>query len=157
MRIAAAAGGFVLLAGTLTACGGPSPTRLAMTVTASAGLNPNSKNQPSPTTIAIYDLKSPTAFTSADFDALYYDGSATLGADLLGRKQLSMLPGQSFVLKDNAAPGTNFIGVVAGFRSPEGGAWRALLPITRGERNKIEIHLAPTSVTIAEPPPGGWF
>jgi type VI secretion system protein VasD len=146
-----------ILCSLLAACGGPSPTRLAMTVTASSQLNPNSDNQPSPTVVSIYDLKSQTTFMSASFDDLFYNDTATLGGDLLAHRQLNMLPGRTLTLKDEAAPGTTFVGVVAGFRMPQGAAWRGVLEVAPQSRNKIAITLAPTSVSIAKPPSGGWF
>ncbi len=157
MRARPAVAYLAVFCSALAACGGPSPTRLVMTVTASPQLNPNSDNQPSPTVVSIYDLKSQTAFMNASFDDLFYNGTATLGADLLAHRDLKMLPGQDMTLKDEAAPGTEFIGVVAGFRTPQGAAWRGLLPVTPASRNKIAIDLAPTSVSIANPPSGGWF
>lgn len=157
MRPGSAAPFLAVLCSLLAACGGTSPTRVAMTVTASGQLNPNTDNQPSPTVVSIYDLKSQTAFMAASFDDLFYNGTATLGGDLLAHRELKLLPGQTVTVKDEAAAGTAFIGVVAGFREPQGSAWRGVLEVKPETRNKIAINLAPTSVSIAKPPSGGWF
>jgi len=157
MRARPAAFFLAVLCSLLTACGGPSPTRLAMTVTASNQLNPNSENQPSPTVVSVYDLRSQTAFMNASFVDLFYNGTATLGGDLLAHRELRVLPGQTLTLNGEAAAGTTFVGVVAGFRAPQGAAWRGILAVTPESRNKIEIDLAPTSVSIANPRSRGWF
>ncbi len=157
MRRALRVAGFALLAGPLVSCGGASPTRLALTVSASAQLNPNTENQPSPTTITIYDLKSSDIFMSASFDDLFYRGATTLGGDMLAQRQITMLPGQTTTLADEAAAGTRFIGVVAGFRAAEGGEWRGLLAVRPEQRNRVAITLAPSAVTVARPPSGGLF
>jgi type VI secretion system protein VasD len=157
MRFGLTAACLAVLGSLLASCGGPSPTRLAMTVSASGQLNPNSDDQPSPAVVRIYDLKSQTAFLGASFDDLFYNGTATLGRDLLAEKQLNMVPGQTLTLKEVAAPGTAFVGVVAGFRAPQGADWRGVLAVAPKNRNKIDITLAPTAVSIAKHPSGGWF
>lgn len=146
-----------MVAMALAGCGGPSPTKLAVTVSASDQLNPNADNQPSPTVVRIYELKSADAFNAASFDDLFYDDTSKLGADLLGRKEIEMLPGQATIVKRTAEPGTGFVGVVAGFRTPQGTQWRGTLPVVAEDDNPVAVTLAPSSLTIGKAPSGGFL
>ena len=72
----------------LSAAPPPTPTRVVMELAATADLNPNLWNQPSPVQLRIYELKTPGAFDRADFFTLYEQlragkngaGSRPLGA-----------------------------------------------------------------------------
>jgi type VI secretion system protein VasD len=141
----------------LAACGGPSPTTLSVEVSASAQLNPNADNQPSPTVVRLYDLKSTDTFTNATFNDLFYKDAATLGGDMLGRKEIEMLPGQSMRFKREAESGTKYVGVIAGFRSLQGLSWRATMPLQEGEGNPIVVTLGPNVITVAKKPSSGLF
>lgn len=141
----------------VAACGGPSPTSLSVDVTASGQLNPNADNQPSPTVVRLYDLKSADTFSNATFNDLFYKDAATLGGDMLGRKEIEMLPGQTMHFKRDAELGTKYVGVIAGFRSLQGLSWRASMPVEAGEGNPIIVTLGPNVITIAKKPSSGLF
>lgn len=147
----------MVLAALLTGCGGPSPTRLTITMNASPQLNPNSDNQPSPTVVRIYDLKSADTFNSATFNDLFYNDTAKLGGDMLGRKEVEMLPGKSTTIKRDAETGTKYIGVIAGFRSLQGTSWRSSMPVKPEEQNPIIVTLGPDAVTVAKKPSSGFL
>lgn len=136
----------------LVGCGGPSPTQLSLSITASAQLNPNSDLQPSPTVVRIYDLKSADAFNSATFNDLFYNDTAALASDMLGRKEIEMLPGKTTTLKPDAEAGTRFIGVIAGFRSLQGNNWRSSLAVEVGKENDAIITLGTNVITIGKKP-----
>ncbi|MGO1077486.1 type VI secretion system lipoprotein TssJ [Inquilinus sp. CA228] len=146
----------VAVGATMAGCGS-SPTQVALTLAASEQLNPNSENQPSPTVVRIYELKSADAFNAATFDGLFYNDTTTLGADLLGRKEVEVLPGQTVTVDRTAEAGTGFVGVVAGFRTPQGTQWRGTLPVEAEDDNPIQVNLAPSSLTVAKGPSGGFF
>lgn len=148
----------MMLAAAVTGCGGdPTPPQLALTLTASEQLNPNADKQPSPTVVRIYELKSADTFDGASFDSLFYNDSSTLGADLLGRKEVEMLPGQTVTVDRTAAAGTGFVGVIAGFRTLQGTQWRGSLPVVADDDNPIKVDLAPSSLTVAKAPSGGFL
>ena len=135
----------------IAACGGPSPTNVLLTVTASPQVNPNSDNQPSPTVVRFYDLKSPDTFNSASFFDLYDDDTKRLGADMLGRKEIEVQPGKTMHIDSVAAPGTLFLGVLAGFRDLDGALLRAVRPISPGDDNQINVTLQAHSIAFPKP------
>jgi len=61
----------------------PQPVNLKLNITASADVNPDAQNRPSPVVIRIYQLKDDAAFKGADFFALYDKEEATLAAALV--------------------------------------------------------------------------
>ena len=135
----------------IAACGGPSPTNVLLTVTASPQVNPNSDNQPSPTVVRFYDLKSPDTFNSASFFDLYDDDTKRLGADMLGRKEIEVQPGKTMHIDSVAAPGTLFLGVLAGFRDLDGALWRAVVDFS-WRRQSDQRYVAGTLHRIPKAP-----
>lgn len=131
---------------------GPDPTRTLLTVNASAQLNPNSENQPSPTVVRIYGLKNPDAFANATFFQIYESDRATLGADLLSRREVILEPGQFVQVNATEEPGTRFIGVLAAFRQLDGANWRAMLPVSPGDDNALILTLQTSAVTLRTKP-----
>ena len=143
--------GPVLLALLLPGCG-PDPTRTLLTVNASAQLNPNSENQPSPTVVRIYGLKNPDAFNNATFFQIFEADRATLGADLLSRREVILEPGQKLEVDSTEEPGTRFVGILAAFRQLDGANWRAILPVSAGDDNALIVTLQ-TSAVLLQPKP----
>ncbi len=134
------------------ACGGPSPTKLSVTVTATSQANPNSENQPSPTVVRLYDLKSVDTFNSASFTDLYYDDAKKLGGDLLGRREIEIQPDKTMKIDSTAAPDTLFLGVLAGFRDLDGTSWRSTTAVSPGDTNQFIVTLQARSLTLGKPP-----
>lgn len=133
----------------LTGCSmfGNKPSQLETKVQAANYLNPNIYNQSSPVVVVIYQLKSPTAFTQANFFALYNEPLKTLGTDLLDKREVEMRPEQQLELKQTLAPSTAYVGILAGYRSPDSAQWRQLIQIpTDKKRVKIAISLETQSV-----------
>lgn len=142
----------------LAGCGGgPSPTQLSVSLGASGQLNPNVDNQPSPTVVRLYDLKSLDGFNNATFNELFYNDTATLGGDMLGRKEIEMLPGKTVTFKRVAETGTHYVGVIAGFRVLQGNAWRSSMPVSVGDTNPILVTLGPNTITIGKKPSSGFL
>ena len=74
---------------------GTAPTRVEGRISAAAGLNPSVSQRPSPLILRVYELRSTTAFTQADFMALYQGDQAALGGDLVAREEYTLEPGSS--------------------------------------------------------------
>lgn len=111
-------------------------------------LNPNIYHQASPVVVTVYQLKSPTAFEQANFFTLSNNAQATLGADLLDKRDIEIRPKQKQNLRIELSPQTNYIGVVAAFRNPDTSQWRQVKPVKPGKNTKLQISLSTQSVTI---------
>jgi type VI secretion system protein VasD len=143
-RAASMAGAAVLVA----ACAsGPKPTEFTATVQASANVNPSVSKRPSPVLVRVYELKAATAFNNADFVSLYQGDQAVLGAEMVGRDEFILNPGDTKPLTKVAAPDTRFIGVFAAYRDLERAKWRSVVPLQLGQKQRIVISAEELSIT----------
>jgi type VI secretion system protein VasD len=134
----------------LSACGGPpKPAQVSGTIEASTSVNPSVSRRPSPVTVRVYELKTATAFNSADFVSLYQRDQAELGADLLGREEFTLAPGETRPYTKTLSPDTRFIGVFAAYRDLERAKWRTVLPVQPGKKQRIVIRAEELSVSAA--------
>jgi type VI secretion system protein VasD len=134
----------LLLAGlglTVTACAsGPKPvepTTLVIKVQALPDVNPDIRGRASPLSVRLFELRSVATFQSADFFALYDRDQATLGADLLGREEMIVKPGEAQTVTRKANAETRVLGVIAAFRDLERSVWRvsaSVAPPAEGNR-----------------------
>jgi type VI secretion system protein VasD len=151
-KLAAAAG--VALA--LVACAGaPKPAQVAGTIQASQLVNPSTSKRPSPLLLRVYELKTAAIFNSADFMSLYQRDKAELGADMLGKEEFVLVPGESKTFAKTLAPDTRFLGVVAAYRDVEHARWRSVVPVQPGQMNTLVIRANELSVEAAMSGGGG--
>lgn len=138
-----------LLAGTLAGCGSsaPKPTRLEGSIAAATGLNPSINERPSPLLLRIYELRSATAFSQADFMALYQSDQATLAADLVAREEVMLQPGEMRPYNKQLSPDTRFIGVVAVYRNVERATWRAIVQVPPNKTHKLAVRADSLALT----------
>lgn len=152
------AGGALLLAG----CGGapkPKVSPLRVQIVADPSINPNADDDPSPTVVRVYELKSDSKFRQADFFALFDNDATTLGADLVGKREFEIKPGQTETYERDVPIEAEYIGVIAGFRDITSAQWRAVVKIKKEYVNDIIINLTSLSVniTLAKTQSVGWI
>ena len=134
----------------------PQPVNLKLNITASADVNPDAQNRPSPVVIRIYQLKDDAAFKGADFFALYDKEEATLAAALVSRVEFELAPGEKKTVDYSVSPDTRFIGVVAAYRDIRNAQWRAESgTVEKGvadllKKNKIAIAVNRASVSFSD-------
>lgn len=132
-RTAAAIGSsalFLALCLGLGACASsPEKTDTArMTITAQSGVNPDANGRPSPIVVRVYQLKASDKFASVDFFALFDDDQKELGADLLGREEVELAPGEKKELQFAVKRDAKFVGVMAAYRDIRNSRWRVVQP-----------------------------
>jgi type VI secretion system protein VasD len=103
----------------------PQPVNIKLNITASADVNPDAQNRPSPIVIRIYQLKDDAAFKDADYFALYDKEEATLAAALVSRVEFELAPGEKKTVDFSLSPDTRFVGVAAAYRDIRNAQWRA--------------------------------
>jgi type VI secretion system protein VasD len=132
--------GLVLGAG-LFGCGSkpPPPSIVELTFKAGQATNPDANNRPSPVILRIYQLAATGSFEKADFFQLYDKEAATLGADLLGREQIALAPGDSKAVTLEFKPQATFVGIIAAFRSIDRATWRIDAPVAPGKTTKLTV------------------
>jgi type VI secretion system protein VasD len=134
----------------LAACAGPpKPAQVAGTIQASELVNPSSSKRPSPLLLRVYELKTAAAFNSADFMSLYQRDKVELGADLLGKDEFVLAPGESKTFAKTLALETRFLGIVAAYRDVEHARWRSIVAVQPGQMHKLVIRANELAVEAA--------
>jgi type VI secretion system protein VasD len=140
----------------LVGCGGasppPPPTIAALTMTAAADVNPDASGAAAPVAVRVYQLASTAAFEQADFFQLYNNDQAVLGADLLGRDEVTITPGGTQQLVKELKPGVTAIGVVAAFRDIQHANWRAMAVPAANKTTAITVTIQGLNVTVSTAP-----
>ena len=139
------------LLGLFSACAGGPPKReaLDMQINATADVNPDLQGRPSPVILHIMELNSTEQFNRLDYMSLTQPSGAALGAELLGKNQVVMQPGETKALPMELNPMTSSIGLIAGYRAIDNATWRKLIPITQGSTKGIAITLEQTQIPTA--------
>jgi type VI secretion system protein VasD len=121
--------------------GSSGPATLSATVAATEQVNPDARKRPSPVVVRVFELRAPTLFEQADFVSLFEKDQAVLAAEMVGREEFVMRPGESRPIAKPLAPDTKFIGVMAAFRELERARWRAVVPVVANKKNVLTISL----------------
>ncbi|TKC89361.1 type VI secretion system lipoprotein TssJ [Trinickia terrae] len=151
----------------LAACssGGPTvkeQTDLQVQVAASVNVNPDDWGRAAPIMVRVYELKSATAFESADFFTLQNDSKKALGDDVLAVDEFILRPGDKREIRRKSNQASAAIGVLAGYRdlgksvwrdvyrlptAPDASWYRAAIP---DKKQKLVIRLDQRTVSITE-------
>ena len=143
----------IALAVALTACGTPKPPLLKILVTVSADANPDARGRASPIVTRVFELKSLAGFNSADFFSLYDKESEILGADLIGKEELRMRPGDSVILSHPLKPDTKFVAALAAFRDLEKSQWRSAVAVpVKKKQIDIAVTISGRAVSVTAAP-----
>ncbi|AXA89908.1 type VI secretion system lipoprotein TssJ [Massilia sp. YMA4] len=161
-----------LAAGTLSACGGAAlagavlqmagvqrppevpdahkpPRTVSIRLHAASTLNGGAGGPPLALVARIYTLRQAEAFERVPY-AGFTDPQterALLGPDLLGVKEVLLIPGQHYEVQEKVSREAGFIGVVALFRAPDGQRWRAAFPAAAAEQGGITLGLHGCAMT----------
>jgi len=106
-------------------------TKMAMTLTAAADVNPDEAQRPAPIVVRVYQLKTDAAFRNASFRALYDDDKTTLGQELITRDEYQLRPSERREIEVTLSKDTQFLGAIGAFRNTTA-AWRALVAVPHG-------------------------
>lgn len=152
----------------LTACTStPAPavkeqTNLRLQVVASEDVNPNEWGTAAPILVRIYELKSATAFESADFFTLQNDDKKAIGDDALVVDEFILRPGDEQEITRKSNPATTAIGVLAGYRDLGKSVWRGTYRLPVGpdaawyrmaipdKKQELTIQLEQRAVSISK-------
>jgi type VI secretion system protein VasD len=96
----------------------------------------------------LYELKSLAAFNGAEFFALFDKDKDTLGAELVNKEELRLMPGDSRKLERKLQPDTKYIAAMAAFRNLERAQWRASMAVVPERTTQVTIRLEGTNVSI---------
>lgn len=140
------------------------PTKLTLTVEATAGVNPDDTQRPSPIKVRIYELKDSNGFNEADYFSLEKSDKTVLAEDLLAKDEFILRPGESKKIERKSNNQTTAIGVLAGYRDLPNAVWRAVykLPdapeaawyraVLPSNKTVLQIQLQPQGIVVTEKP-----
>ena len=108
--------------------GPPKPAKATVTLAAAADTNPDASGRASPVVVRVYQLKTDTIFTGADFFALFDDDQKVLGPELIGRDEFVVAPSEKRTVDMAVSRTARFVGIVAAFRDIRNAQWRVVVP-----------------------------
>lgn len=130
---------FLLPLFALAGCvGGPSPTRVELSIKAENTVNPDPTGRPSPIQLFIFQLTSVSSFQDADFFQLSEKAQSSLGSSLVGKDELIVSPGASRQWNVNISSEAKYLGVIAAYRDLDNAVWRATVSVIPRETTRIE-------------------
>lgn len=121
---------------------GPAPQRtVALRLHAAKALNTDSRGQPLALVARIYQLRHGAAFEQARFDSFMHPAMEreALGADLVDVREVVLVPGQHYEVRDVLGPGVGYIGIVALFHSPAPQRWRLAFAAAPAQHSGITV------------------
>lgn len=137
------------------------PRDIALTLVAAPTLNAANDKHPLALVVRLYVLKDPTSFQQASFDAFLDPAKekGVLGADLLGVREVTLIPGQRYRVVEKVSREAQAFGVVALFREPAMRRWKFAFDPVKSEKSGIMVGLhncamTVTSGTVIPPDPG---
>lgn len=121
--------------GMLPGCSGdffksdPKPSEFSLVLSASPSLNPDIEGRPSPIWVRVYQLRSVGVFKTAEFEPLFANDVAVLGAEMLERSEFVLTPNQVVEANDpiKVHEDTRFIGVIAAYHEINLAKWRDIV------------------------------
>lgn len=129
----------------LNACA-PSPTSVAANVSASSDLNGGL-----PAKATVFYLNSTATFNATDYNTLSTNAQAALGADLVGKQDVLLSPGDLKAIgRSFEGEGPSAVGVIVGFRALDTSQWRATTSLASGKVNTLTIAIGSGSVQISK-------
>lgn len=144
-----------LLAGmglVLAACAS-SPKPYDLSAEAGPVLNRDVSGKSLSVVVRLYQLKASEPFVRTSFEDLAAGKpeAELMGADLVDKTELMVIPGSKVALTPLLQPDTRFVGVVAFFRKPDSQRWRALVKAGDVRSDGLKLKLEDCSFAVLEP------
>jgi type VI secretion system protein VasD len=130
----------------------PQPVPVSGTISAAADLNPSATQRPSPLVLRIYELRSDTAFTKADFIALYQNEQGTIGPDLVLKDEFMVQPGESRPYQRTLSIETRWLAVFGAYHNVERAVWRAIAAVPSGKQLELAIRADSQALSLTLQP-----
>lgn len=136
------------------------PRQVALRLHAAPRLNSDAQGRPLAVVARIYTLRQSAAFESAPYDSFLTPGAdrEALGADLVGVRDVTLVPGQRYEVLEKVPQEAAFVGIVALFHSPAPQRWRLAFASNEAEKAGLTVGLQACSLSPgagAQPTAGG--
>jgi type VI secretion system protein VasD len=126
------------------------PRNVGLTLFAAPNLNAASDKRPLALVVRLYTLKDPTSFQQAPFDTFTDPAKekTVLGGDLLGVREVTLIPGQRYNVTEKVSREAQAFGVVALFREPAMQRWKFAFDPAKSEKSGIMVGLHNCAMTV---------
>lgn len=114
------------LSALLSCCTAIPQTSIQMRIDASKQLNVDPEQVSLPVRLKIYQLSDVTLFNEATFRQLWKSDVNVLGSTLLDKKELTINPGDTQIIKMTRRPEAEYLAVVGIFRRHEDNDWKSV-------------------------------
>ena len=126
-----------ILALSLASCGKPKTAppppvpKMDLVFTDSPTMNRDHDGNPLSVVVRLFELKDKTEFSKLTFDRVSsgLSDQEMLGQDFLAKSEFVVVPGVPHTSREDMAPGTKYVGVVAYYRRPDPNYWRFLVSV----------------------------
>lgn len=147
-RAGMAARAALMLAALLAGCSaGTAPSASVQVVLDVADdVNPDASGRPSPIVVRVYQLADTEAFDRATFFDLYDRDRQVLGASLLARSEITLLPDTEKVVGQPLDPKTRVVAIVAAYRDIDHAQWRREFRVSGPGSHGIAVDLERSSI-----------
>lgn len=134
----------------LARCGGaPPPPVLYLTISGTAGQNPDAAGQASPVAVRVYQLSGTAKFEQSDVFALKDNEAKTLGTEAAaGSQEYLIAPGDTRKVTINLKPMVSSIGVAVLYRDIDHAKWRATAPANASGPTTLSAAVGKLAVTL---------
>lgn len=152
--------GVLLAAAAVAACStdkSAKTTPIKFVVQADQLVNPNTRGEPSPVVVRIYELKSTTNFNQAQFLELFDNDAKRLGPDLVAKREFELKPGDKVDFERATPAETRNIGVIAGFRLGDDAQWRTTAEVKPDRDNTIVVKVTAQAISVEEEASRNWW
>lgn len=137
--------------GTLSKPSDPnSTTEAQLKILASNELNTDSRSRSFSLVIRVYQLKQSSAFQQAFYD-IFLDQQKeknAFGSDVIAVKEITLIPGQTFINTEKISNSADYIGIVALFHSPAASRWKLTFPTKGVSKSGIALGVNACSITV---------
>ncbi len=141
--------GLVLLALAGCAAPPPPPPVLSLTITGSAGQNPDPAGHGTTVAIRLYQLTATGKFQSTDVYSLMGQESAVLGTSEAGAsEQILLAPGQSLQERRRLKPAVTALGVAVLFRDINHSTWKLVAPVAPSGTTALTLRINGLTATL---------
>ncbi|WP_321924903.1 type VI secretion system lipoprotein TssJ [Paraburkholderia guartelaensis] len=126
------------------------PRDLGITLLAAQNLNAATDHKPLALVVRLYVLKDPTSFQQASFDTFTDPAKekSALGSDLLGVREVTLIPGQRYNATEKVSREAQAFGIVALFRDPAMQRWKFAFDPAKSEKSGIMVGLHNCAMTV---------
>jgi type VI secretion system protein VasD len=124
------------------------PTRVVLEFETSGDINPNSEGRASPLFVRVYQLKSYSVFSNADFFSLYDRDEQVLSRELVNKEEIGLKPNEKRTIYFEAGDDTQTVGLLGIFMDYERLQWKSAAGIQPNKTSVFHVYVNGTGLII---------